>query len=318
MSRVQPVSAEGSGGEPWVPTGLITSNGTHYILQRANSIVHDAPLVVFVHGINYWHVHFNKMAAYLHGELGYATLQYDNLGMGFTKFPAGANDDTWRGPGHVQQLYSLLRELNMLRPPLFLIAHSMGAAVATMFASKYPEHVSGLVLLAPSGLMKLRRFSGIWALRTFVRHITPLSNYFKQKVGKNKTRVNASTLQRSGDFVNAETEEAHNTALQIARQHIHNDNAWTAFWKCLCLFPLSKLNTAAETVASNLSVKILLLAGALDPTTPPQENYRHWVSILSSHPCLEHSLVEGGAHSFFIEQSCVVHPTIAQWLAKWT
>jgi pimeloyl-ACP methyl ester carboxylesterase len=181
------------------------------------------------------------MAAYLHGELGYATLQYDNLGMGFTKLPADnktklgvvscffsprttASDDTWRGPGHVQQLYSLLRELNMLRPPLFLIAHSMGAAVATMFASKYPEHVSGLVLLAPSGLMKLRRFSGIWALRTFVRHITPLSDYFKQKVGKNKTRVNASTLQRSGDFVNAETEEAHNTALQIARQHIHNDN----------------------------------------------------------------------------------------------
>ena len=202
--------------------------------------MHASPLVVFIHGINYWHVHFNKMATYLHEELGYATLQYDNLGMGFTSLHPSESrrDETWKGKGHVQQLYDLLRELNMLRPPLFLIGHSMGACIATLFASEHPECVAGLVLLAPSGLMKLKRFSGIWALRTFVRHVPPLSDYFKQKVGKNKTRVHAKALEKSGDFVNAESEEARNTALQIARQHIHNVNAWTAFWKCLCLFPL--------------------------------------------------------------------------------
>ena len=320
MNRVQPEDAEGSGGEPWVPTGLISRSGTHYILRKSNSLMHASPLVVFIHGINYWHVHFNKMATYLHEELGYATLQYDNLGMGFTSLHPSESrrDETWKGKGHVRQLYDLLRELNMLRPPLFLIGHSMGACIATLFASEHPECVAGLVLLAPSGLMKLKRFSGIWALRTFVRHVPPLSDYFKQKVGKNKTRVHAKALEKSGDFVNAESEEARSTALQIARQHIHNVNAWTAFWKCLCLFPLSKLKPAVQTIASLSSLNILLLAGALDPTTPPQENYRQWLSILSAHPCLEHSLIEGGAHSFFIERSSAVHPLIAQWLARWT
>jgi hypothetical protein len=50
MNRVQPTP---TADEPWVPEGAISSRGTHYVLRRADSIVYDAPLVVFVHGINF-------------------------------------------------------------------------------------------------------------------------------------------------------------------------------------------------------------------------------------------------------------------------
>src|SRR5207249_1585729 len=38
---------------------------------------------------------------------------------------------------------------------LVLIGHSFGAFLASMYAAEFPEHVAGLVLVAPSGVLVL-------------------------------------------------------------------------------------------------------------------------------------------------------------------
>jgi len=48
--------------------------------------------------------------------------------MGFSRYPDEAKDDPtyWSGPGHVQQLYDLLEELNLLGKKIIIIGFSMG------------------------------------------------------------------------------------------------------------------------------------------------------------------------------------------------
>ena len=48
--------------------------------------------------------------------------------MGFSEYPDDAQDVSayWSGPGHVQQLYDLLEELNLLEKKIIIIGFSMG------------------------------------------------------------------------------------------------------------------------------------------------------------------------------------------------
>jgi len=68
--------------DAWVAPGLVSSGGTHYLLEGPE----EGRQVVFVHGIGTAHFYFEAMAAFVRG-LGYRTLRYDNLGMGFSHYP---------------------------------------------------------------------------------------------------------------------------------------------------------------------------------------------------------------------------------------
>ena len=102
------------------------------------------------------------------------TLRYDTLGMGFSMYPDEVQDPSafWSGAGHVQQLFDLLEELNLLGKKIIIIGFSMGFAITyslthslthpfithsprggigTLFTEKYPNLVKNLILLAPCG-----------------------------------------------------------------------------------------------------------------------------------------------------------------------
>jgi pimeloyl-ACP methyl ester carboxylesterase len=55
---------------------------------------------------------------------------------------------------YVGQLAELLWHCKACRKyeKIFLIGHSMGGAIAAAFAELYPQHIAGLVLVAPAGL----------------------------------------------------------------------------------------------------------------------------------------------------------------------
>ena len=153
----------------WAMPGQLSSKGTHYQLEGDRD---SDDCYLLVHGLGIYSYVFDKFAAFLQ-QKGRCTLRYDNLGMGFSKYPDDVQDPPiyWSGSGHVQQLYDLLDELNLLKKKLIIIGFSMGlithsltnsltysltsnlfrGAIACLFTEKYPNLVKNLVLLAPSG-----------------------------------------------------------------------------------------------------------------------------------------------------------------------
>lgn len=108
------------------------------------------PKIVCIHGLTtpsfVWRGFAKTLAA-----LGYHVLVYDLYGRGFSDRPRGRQTDAF----FLRQLSDLLAEQRMGND-LTLIGYSMGGAIATAFAAKYPARMRQLILLAPAG-MTLKR-----------------------------------------------------------------------------------------------------------------------------------------------------------------
>ncbi len=71
---------------------------------------------------------------------------YDQRGSLHSPFP----DSLISFENHIEDLERLRKELRISK--LNLVGHSMGAVLASAYATKYPAHIRRLVLLAPAGL----------------------------------------------------------------------------------------------------------------------------------------------------------------------
>lgn len=69
-------------------------------------------------------------------------LSYDRAGFGWSTTPI--SEPTCEG--YVRDLRELLTQLE-LEPPYILVGHSYGGMIMRLFASKYPEEVSGIILV---------------------------------------------------------------------------------------------------------------------------------------------------------------------------
>ncbi|WP_405108892.1 alpha/beta hydrolase [Paenibacillus sp. FSL K6-1217] len=69
-------------------------------------------------------------------------LSYDRAGFGWSTTPI--SEPTCEG--YVRDLRELLMQLE-LEPPYILVGHSYGGMIMRLFASKYPEEVSGIILV---------------------------------------------------------------------------------------------------------------------------------------------------------------------------
>ena len=112
--------------------GKLFNNETHYLLE-SKAFGEDEPLVVCVHGIGSYHVHFESLRAAL-VEASFTVLSYDLKGRGFSPFPTKTSDDAgnsvFNGDGHVKQMRDLIVGLNFHKRKYHVIGHSMGGAVA--------------------------------------------------------------------------------------------------------------------------------------------------------------------------------------------
>lgn len=291
--------------------GKLSSDGTHYIYQQSFFV--DAPLVVFIHGIGYYHFHFDLMAEFFYAQ-GYSTLQYDNIGMGFSLYPDKKRaklKHTWNGEGHVTQLHTLLNELHLTTRKYCLIGHSMGGAIATMYAKMYHDELLAVVLLAPTGMMDMPIKWHL--LRRLVRHIPLYHSHIKSKRSRGRFRL--ESIKKFGDFVDPDSDLANQVATAILCMHLNNEHAYDAFWNCLCHFPLNSLHSAADHLAGT-SINVLLLSGDCDTTTPLSSNYDRWCDMFHNarHSSFSSQVIPNSAHGFFLERSQLVHSVLAAWL----
>ena len=117
-----------------LPTGL-----THYALQGPRR----GATAVLIHGTSIASWTFADLSATLHAQQ-YRTLRYDALGRGHSERPATPLSRQLLR----DQLHQLLQALN-ITPPVILVGHSLGGALAVDFAVHHPNTVSSVVLIAP-------------------------------------------------------------------------------------------------------------------------------------------------------------------------
>ncbi|HOQ32078.1 MAG TPA: alpha/beta hydrolase [Candidatus Hydrogenedens sp.] len=105
------------------------------------------PIVVFVHGLSSPMCIWNKNIYELSNDC--CAIRYDLYGRGNSARPIVSYDADL----FVNQLYELIQTL-ALSLPVSLVGLSMGGAIVSDFAVRYPEMVDKMVLIAPAGLLK--------------------------------------------------------------------------------------------------------------------------------------------------------------------
>lgn len=113
---------------------------THYELKGSGEAV------VLVHGYATPYFIYDKIFAFL-VEKGYKVLRYDLLGRGLSE---RVNGD-YKPALFARQLKELTDAL-LPGEKFFLFGTSMGGAVVTAYAAKYPQKIKKLFLLAPAGM----------------------------------------------------------------------------------------------------------------------------------------------------------------------
>ena len=104
------------------------------------------PVVIAVHGLTTPSEVFAPLADRL-ADRGVRVLRYDLYGRGGSDPSSEAETAAF----FVRQLSDLL-DAEGVAGPICLLGYSMGGAIAAVFAARYPDRVSRLVLLAPAGM----------------------------------------------------------------------------------------------------------------------------------------------------------------------
>jgi len=300
--------------QAWVPPGKLSSKGTHYILQQRDD-KDSKGLVVFVHGIGTYYYYHEVLAGHVYNA-GFSTLILDNMGMGHSLYPSEAEDrpSLWNGSGHVAQIRDLLTELSLVQKPHYLVGHSMGGALATLFAAKYPEEAKGIILLSPSGVQS--PFEPKTLPVTVLRNALPSCLISTIYSGIQKDSVNIERIRKFGDFIDDKSSASEASAQQILKQHLNNKSAVRALFNCARFFPLTSCHEAVSKVGAS-SVMVLVLHSDNDKTVLPKPTTTVWTKALSgrSDKVSRVELVKG-AHAFSLEFPEETGRAVVEWLLK--
>jgi pimeloyl-ACP methyl ester carboxylesterase len=115
---------------------------THYELADPGK----GSVIVFVNGFVTSCFAWDKQVDELTKQ-GFQVLRYDLFGRGFSDRPNTVYDNAL----FVRQLYELLTKLKLTMKKVILVGWSMGGAISISFTNAYPELVSKLILVAPTG-----------------------------------------------------------------------------------------------------------------------------------------------------------------------
>jgi lysophospholipase len=133
------------------PQQLKLSDGTdlHYILIRPEQV---KATVVVVNGRTESYLKYQELAYQL-TEQGYQVLMFDHRGQGLS---ARLTDNPHKG--HIEDFQQYIDDMHQLisqvaqteqQLPLYLLGHSMGGAISTLYLQQYPELFQKAALSAP-------------------------------------------------------------------------------------------------------------------------------------------------------------------------
>jgi pimeloyl-ACP methyl ester carboxylesterase len=294
--------------------GLFSGN-THYILspliEREKENPSSPPfqeLVVCIHGIGSYHGHFKHLVPRL-TDAGYRVLTYDLIGRGYSKMPSAMvrEDGTsiFDGPGHVSQLRDLLLDLQLTGRPYHLIAHSMGGAIASLYAVAYPDDIASISLLAPAGLMDL-------GLVKFLRRCRCLHGLIRSALQSNQEAAWRDDFQDPTKAVAEAALSDMRHMFSISPQHFEG------FWLSVLAFPLFDLDSTIASLGTLHRLPIFLSWALHDRAVPMHPSLDRWKRILTtaSHPSIREKIYEDGAHGFFIEFHETVNEDLLQFLGN--
>jgi alpha-beta hydrolase superfamily lysophospholipase len=197
--------------------------------------------------------------------------------MGFTAFPSEdvLEDGTsvFSGSGHVEQLRELITSLHdhAAGPAqkYFLCAHSMGGAIATLYAAAYADEIAGVVMLSPAGQMdlgplNLLRSACCCGLARCIRRF------------KYNDRLNEAAFRAFGDLNDYESPVARELWAAQQAQHLNNSRAFDALWECILHFPLGGLEPQVARLAAHPTLRVLVLHAEDDTAVPLQPTLQKW------------------------------------------
>lgn len=260
----------------YAPTGtFIAVDGVrlHYKMTGAE----DAPAVLVLHGAS---SNLEEPYTALSGTFsGYRTIWLDRPGLGWSERP-----DVWWNPQREAALIArFIDEIGV--DEAVVVGHSWGAAITARLALDHPEHVTGLVLLAPA----VRAWVGDAAFYNKATHWPVL--------GTLVTRIVVPTIGR------ARLEDGVQDAFApepVPENYIQNTHLplilRASNWKANAhdMANVNDFLAAQEERYGEITAPTLILAGPPDTVVATD---RHAVPVSRTMPNAELHLIDGAGHN---------------------
>ncbi|HET9875783.1 MAG TPA: alpha/beta hydrolase [Mycobacterium sp.] len=244
------------------------------------------PWVVLVHGILTPSFAWEPIAEMLAGA-GFRVLRYDEFGRGLSDRPAAE----YGMDLYVDQLRELTDKLGIDR--MHLVGWSMGAVIATRFASDAPDRVQSLCLIAP-GLFLRPPFP----LR-LLRRLPGVERLIAARVG---------TLIRRLEPVHLSNPERYPHYRARVSEQLEFPGVGMSFASTVVNFPLDAgkdLRSVGEHPRP-----VLVIWGDADHVTP----YRNSARVLDFFRHATLLTVKDGRHAVHLDHADTVHPAIRDFL----
>jgi pimeloyl-ACP methyl ester carboxylesterase len=258
----------------------------------------------------------------------YRVLMYDLIGRGMSDFPSTNSFD---GAVHVAQLRRLITNLQSQRANLsekyHIIAHSMGGAVAALYASQYPDEVRSVVFLSPAGLMDAGFFR-------FIRSCCGCMKNFVRSGQSGDKIVRGEFTQHKGKALEYENEEVRLFDLTNAS----NPRQFDAFWGSAMQFPLFGLDNEVKAIGAAPTISTMVMWGKKDGAVSFRPNFERWKKYLgtpseadagsstvtvvgdksgsNTKKIVDYTVYDDLAHAFFLERPDEVHGDILAFLGR--
>lgn len=289
--------------------GKVFNNETFYHLE-SREFKETEPVVICVHGIGAYHVHFESLRAALVNEK-FTVLSFDLKGRGHSPFPDSLTDENgdsvFNGDGHVKQMRDLIVGLNLHQRKYHLVGHSMGGTIVALYGSKYgsENEILSLTMLTQAGLMDL-------GLVKTIRSWTCTHNLIKYMLRGN-TSAFWNDFHLKGEDALPQATNAVEKLIEIHKKHPH---ILDAFWESAVHFPLSDSETAIHQLASHHHINTLIMWADKDAVVPLEPNFKRWTDIYEAaqHPRLQTKVFKDAAHCFFIEQDAEFNQDMIRFL----
>ena len=282
----------------------IKYNGTNYIYQKAlsneneNENKKDNKTIICIHGIGghigmftdlanfFLHKNKNKNKNKSENDKRYNVLRYDLIGRGRSDYP---DNNIFDADSHIKQLRDLILYLNINNQKYIIIGHSMGGCLATLYANKFPNEVTALILLSPAGIMDFPSIQWMKMCPDWLHSVVKIPLKYIQEAS---WRLN---------FVDHWSPIANKTVAELYELHRQAPTIFDAAWQSLMQFPLQGSEEEVEKLGSTSTIPVLLMWGKKDKIVP-YDNLSKWTKLLEKKGELFAAIsYEELGHDFYLE-----------------